>query len=50
MILQERAWTAEERHQLDEAIEVWNNKKQEEYKKEIFEKKQQDKGLGIPTN
>lgn len=43
MISQERAWSPNERQQLEDAIEVWNDKKQEEYKKEILEKKQQDK-------
>lgn len=50
MILQERKWTDNERQQLEDAIEVWNDKRQEEYKKEILEKKQQDKGIEIPTN
>lgn len=43
MILQERKWTDNERQQLEDALEEWNDKRQEEYKKEILDKKQQDK-------
>lgn len=50
MILQERKWTDNERQQLEDALEEWNDKRQEEYKKEIFEKKQQDKEMEVPKN
>lgn len=46
MILEERKWSADELQQLKDKVDAWQDKIQEEKKKEIQEKTQQEKGKG----